>query len=179
MQIPALCLYNGIKFFVSSGSLFHCQIIGGVLAVKKALIAVSSCLQDCPPLDKVSVPLSSLTISSPDRASPDLNTELFPHLTSWLLAMQGKSPCYDALERTMYSGGASINDTIGTEREVTFRLLCSNSVAGGVIGKRGAIVRALESKTGASIIFAAPLTKYGERIVTISALEVSHIRKFY
>ncbi|RZC28091.1 RNA-binding KH domain-containing protein RCF3 isoform B [Glycine soja] len=112
------------------------QITGGILAVKKALISVSHCLQDCPPLCKVPV-TSSLSI----------------------------------YERTTNSNETSNRDSKGAEHEVVFRLLCSNNVAGSVIGKRGAIVRALESKTGASIIFAAPLSEHAERIVTISAVE--------
>lgn len=147
------------------------------MGVKKALIAVSHCLQDCPPLGKVPASLTAPTFNSSDRSSPDPHAELFPHLNSWLLSMEGLSLYeYDASKRTN-SNGASGRDSKGTEHEVVFRLLCSNNVAGSVIGKRGAIVRALESKTGASIAFAAPLSEFAERIVTISAIEVSHMRK--
>ncbi|KAJ1382146.1 Tetratricopeptide-like helical domain superfamily [Sesbania bispinosa] len=146
------------------------QITGGILAVKKALIAVSHCLQDCPPLGKVPVSVSTPTVSSSDRSSPDPHAELFPHLNSFLPSMEGLS-ISDASKRTTNSNGTTSHDSKGTEHEVVFRLLCSNNVAGSVIGKRGAIVRTLESKTGASIIFAAPLSKFTERIVTISAIE--------
>ncbi|KAF7809402.1 KH domain-containing protein HEN4 [Senna tora] len=146
------------------------QITGRTLAVKKALVAVSHCLQDCPPLGKVPAPLSTPTVSTPDMASHDLHTELFPHLNSSLHSIQERS-LYDASKQTTYSNEESRHDTKGTELQVVFRLLCSNSVAGSVIGKKGAIVRALESKTGASIIFAPPLSKFAERIVTISAVE--------
>ncbi|RZC28093.1 RNA-binding KH domain-containing protein RCF3 isoform D [Glycine soja] len=143
------------------------QITGGILAVKKALISVSHCLQDCPPLCKVPVTSSTPTVSSSDRLSSDPNAELFPHLNSLLTSMEGLS----IYERTTNSNETSNRDSKGAEHEVVFRLLCSNNVAGSVIGKRGAIVRALESKTGASIIFAAPLSEHAERIVTISAVE--------
>ncbi|RDX58213.1 RNA-binding KH domain-containing protein RCF3, partial [Mucuna pruriens] len=147
------------------------QITGGILAVKKALIAVSHCLQDCPPLCKVPASSSSTpTVSSSDRSSSDPNAELFPHLNSLLTSIEGLS-LYDASKRATNTNEASSRDSKGREHEVVFRLLCSNNVAGGVIGKRGAIVRALESKTGASIIFAAPLSEFAERIVTISAIE--------
>lgn len=135
--------------------------------MKKALIAVSHCLQDCPPLCKVPVSSSTPTVSSSDWSSSDPNAELFPHLNSLLTSMEGLS----MYERTTNSNETSAHDSKGAEHEVVFRLLCSNNVAGSVIGKRGAIVRALESKTGASIIFAAPLSKFAERIVTISAVE--------
>ncbi|CAJ1931258.1 unnamed protein product [Sphenostylis stenocarpa] len=143
------------------------QITGGIFAVKKALIAVSRCLQDCPPLSKSPVSSSTPTVSSSDRSSSDPNAELFPHLNSLLTSMEGLS----VYERTTNSNETSGRDPKGAEHEVVFRLLCSNNVAGSVIGKRGAIVRALESKTGASIIFAAPLSEFSERIVTISAVE--------
>ncbi|BAT99434.1 hypothetical protein LR48_Vigan319s000100 [Vigna angularis] len=143
------------------------QITGGLLSVKKALIAVSHCLQDCPPLSKVSVSSSTATVSSSDRSSSDPNAELFPHLNSLLTSMEGLS----VYERTTNSNETSGSDSKGAEHKVVFRLLCSNNVAGSVIGKRGAIVRALESKTGASIIFTAPLSESAERIVTISAVE--------
>ncbi|TKY69973.1 KH domain-containing protein [Spatholobus suberectus] len=146
------------------------QITGGILAAKKALISVSHCLQDCPPLCKVPVSSSTPTVSSSDRSSSDPNADLFPHLNSLLTSMDGLS-IYDASKRTTNSNESSGWDSKGTEHEVVFRLLCSNNVAGSVIGKRGAIVRALESQTGASIIFAAPLSEFAERIVTISATE--------
>lgn len=145
------------------------------MAVKKALIAVSHCLQDCPPLGKAPVSLSTPTVSSSDRSTSDPQVELFPHLNSWLPSMENLT-LNDASKRTTNSNGTPSFDSNGTERQVVFRLLCSNNIAGSVIGKRGAIVRALESKTGASIIFAAPLSKFEERVVTISASEVSHMR---
>ncbi|XP_054809616.1 KH domain-containing protein HEN4-like isoform X2 [Prosopis cineraria] len=146
------------------------QITGRTLAVKKALIAVSHCLQDCPPLDKAPTSSRMLTSSPPDRAPNDLEAENFPHLNSWLLPVQGKSQ-YDALDQTANTNGESRPGPKDKELEVVFRLLCSNRIAGSIIGKKGAIVRALESRTGASIIFAPPLSKFADRIVTISAVE--------
>ncbi|XP_028754600.1 KH domain-containing protein HEN4 isoform X2 [Neltuma alba] len=146
------------------------QITGRTLAVKKALIAVSHCLQDCPPLDKVLTASSTPTISPPEKASHVPETELFPHLNSWLLPMQGRSQ-YDTSDQTANANGESSPAPEGGELKVVFRLLCSNRIAGSIIGKKGAIVRALESKTGASIIFAPPLSKFADRIVTISAIE--------
>ncbi|KAK7252446.1 hypothetical protein RIF29_36386 [Crotalaria pallida] len=147
-------------------------ITGELLAVKRALIAVSHCLQDCPPLGKAPVSYSTPTFNSSDNSSssPETPAELFPHLNSMLLSSLEGLSLSDASKRAN-TNGASGHDSKGTERQVVFRLLCSNNIAGSVIGKRGSIVRALESKTGASIIFAAPLTEFAERIVTISAIE--------
>ncbi|KAK7309586.1 hypothetical protein RJT34_06437 [Clitoria ternatea] len=145
-------------------------ITGEILAVKKALIAVSHCLQDCPPLGKVPVSYSIPTVSSSDTSSSDPNAELFPHLNSLLNSMESLS-MYDASKQSTSSNETSSHDAKGTEQEVVFRILCSNNVAGSVIGKKGAIVRALENKTGASIIFAPPLSEFAERVVTISSVE--------
>lgn len=72
-------------------------------------------------------------------------------------------------------GGDSSQDIKSTQQqEVVFRMLCTNHAAGWVIGKRGAIVRALQNESGASIMFAAPLTESGERVAIISAWEVCH-----
>jgi poly(rC)-binding protein 2/3/4 len=80
----------------------------------------------------------------------------------------------DASKQTTNSNGNSSLPSKGTGHEVVFRLLCANNVAGSVIGKKGSIVRTFEIQTGASIIFAPPISHFEERIVTISAFEVSH-----
>ncbi|KAI5436123.1 KH domain-containing protein HEN4 [Lathyrus oleraceus] len=142
-------------------------INGESLAVKKALIYVSHCLQDCPPLSKVSL---NAPVSSSDRPTSNPHEDLFPHLNSWLPSMEGLS-INDASKQTTNSNGNFSLDSKGTGHEVVFRLLCSNNVAGSVIGKKGSIVRTFESRTGASIVFAPPLSEFEDRIITISAFE--------
>ncbi|CAJ2647339.1 unnamed protein product [Trifolium pratense] len=140
-------------------------INGESLAVKKALIYVSYCLQDCPPLAKVS--LNAPTNNYSDRSTSNTHEDLFPNLNSWLPpSMEGLS-ISDASKQTTNSSLSSK----GTGHEVVFRLLCANNVAGSVIGKKGSIVRTFEIETGASIIFAPPISHFEERIVTISAFE--------
>ncbi|KAI3451262.1 hypothetical protein Pfo_007927 [Paulownia fortunei] len=56
-------------------------------------------------------------------------------------------------------------------RKVVFRFMCSNGIAGGVIGKGANIVKSLEKETGASIKFASPVSGSKERVAIISALE--------
>ncbi|CAK8537123.1 unnamed protein product [Lathyrus sativus] len=143
-------------------------ISGESLAVKKALIYVSHCLQDCPPSSKVSLYVP--TVSSLDRPISNPHEDLFPHLNSWLPSMEGLS-INDASKQTTNSNGNFSLDSKGTGQEVVFRLLCSNNVAGSVIGKKGSIVRTFESQTGASIVFAPPLNQFEDRIITISAFE--------
>ncbi|KAK6258782.1 K Homology domain [Theobroma cacao] len=149
------------------------QITGGTLAVKKALVAVSGCLQACPPLDRESTPMSVPTEKPSRGTSPEPHIEFFPHLSSLLPPMSANSvsASSNATFSSMDADGDSNLDSNGTQKEVVFRMLCSNGAAGAIIGKKGAIVRALQNQTGASIMFAAPVTESGERVVTISALE--------
>lgn len=58
------------------------------------------------------------------------------------------------------------------QQEVIFRILCSNERVGGVIGKGGTIVRALQNESGASISVANSIADCEERLITITATEV-------
>lgn len=151
------------------------------MAVKKALVAVSRCLQDCPPLDRDPIPSSRPAApvvgeKASHEAFPDPHAEFFPHLSSLLpsLSINSGSSTSNARLPSMNIDGDPTLDRNGTWKEVVFRLLCSNAAAGAVIGKKGAIVRALQNQSGAAITFAAPAVQSGERVVTISAFEVSH-----
>ncbi|KAK3211135.1 hypothetical protein Dsin_015841 [Dipteronia sinensis] len=149
------------------------QITGGTLAVKKALIAVTSCLQDCPPVGN-DLGLSSGPVEMVRRGdSPDPHRELFADLYSFLPPSTENSvnSVSKIHSSSTYVDRESSLDTKGTKQEVAFRLICSNNAAGGIIGKKGAIVRDLENQSGALIKFAAPLTGSSERVVTVSALE--------
>ncbi|XP_048335104.2 KH domain-containing protein HEN4 isoform X1 [Ziziphus jujuba] len=149
------------------------QIVGTVLAVKKALIAVSSCLQDHPPLDSSSMLLSKATEVIPNGSSPSgMLAEYFPNVGSLIPPMSGNPINNASNECTLTSSNGNLSkDMEDTQQEVVFRLICSNVVAGSVIGQKGSVVRALETETGASIKFAAPVTNFAERVVTISAYE--------
>ncbi|KAG7969701.1 hypothetical protein I3843_07G044800 [Carya illinoinensis] len=151
------------------------QITGSISAMKKALIEVSTSLQDYLPIDKAPTPLTRSLGGSSYGSSPDPHAELLPHLSSPLPPLPGNSGNMALNGNISLPRHADVvvsgQDGKGTEQEVVFRMLCSNHAAGCVIGKRGFIVRALQNEAGASISFAAPLTEYGERVVTISAFE--------
>ncbi|KAL6218349.1 hypothetical protein ACLB2K_011563 [Fragaria x ananassa] len=117
------------------------EIEGDILAVKKALVAVSARLQDCPrdTLPEIRVVISSLPSSS---------------YVSGVSVEAESIPTLDA--RTL-------------QQEVTFRILCANDRAGGVIGKGGAIVRALQNETGATISVGGSVADSDERLITITA----------
>ena len=118
--------------------------------------------------------------------STDTHKEFFPRLSSLLPPMSANSVssasnasansvsgASNAQFSSIDGDGDSNLDSNGTQKEVVFRMLCSNGAAGPIIGKRGAIVRALQNQSGASIKFAPPVNESGERVVSISALEVS------
>ncbi|RWR74130.1 KH domain-containing protein HEN4-like protein isoform X1 [Cinnamomum micranthum f. kanehirae] len=156
------------------------QIMGDALAVKKALLAVSKCLQENPSSDKAQV-VGSKTVgtglhgSIPDtRGSfPDPRGDHFLHRNSFLSPTRGSS--LDYVERGHQLPTAvrkiSMLDQKNTHEEVAFRLLCPNDKVGGVIGKGGSIINALENETGASISVGSTLPDSEERLITVTAME--------
>nr|XP_034932988.1 uncharacterized protein LOC118063154 isoform X2 [Populus alba] len=137
------------------------QITGSsTLAVKKAVIAVTSCLQDYPTCEKDEVGLGIGAVRRRrSGSSGDPNAEFSPHSCSLL-------PTYS--ENIATDGD---NKKPNEQSQVQFRMICSHGAAGIIIGKGGSVVRALQNQTGASIIFAPPITNSDDRLVTVSALE--------
>lgn len=150
------------------------KITGDVLAVKKALVMVSTCLQNCPPNNGYPPPLCSKAYeSSTNGNSEDPHSEFFPNLRSSL-----PNASQAASSRHLPSEGNSFHGSTETERKVVFKIICTSFAAGGIIGKQGTIIRALQNETGASISIGAPLKVSGQRVVTISAREVDFIILF-
>lgn len=145
------------------------QITGAILAVKKALVAVTECLHDCPLYNRDPMSFTRPAERPSRMAFSDPHEEFFPHLSSLLPPLFGKSANCQSVSSN--ADEDPNQDGKATKQEVSFRLLCSNGAAGSIIGKKGTIVRTLQNETGASIIFAAPINMSGERVVTISALE--------
>lgn len=141
------------------------------MAVKRALINISRCLQDCPPLYEASIAANKTAKTAPIGAFTDPHAEFFPQLSSLIVPLPGNSD--DSALGDHVDSFPSL-DARDSQNEVVFRLLCSTYTAGGVIGKGGAIVRTLQNETGASINFAAPVAGSDVRLITISALEVCH-----
>ncbi|XP_059624116.1 KH domain-containing protein HEN4-like isoform X2 [Cornus florida] len=139
------------------------QIKGDILAVKKALVAVSGCLQDFQPL----------TDTSSFGDFPDRQTEFPPHRSPSLPQIPGNFTDHSSTDHSLSADTSRIPspNEESTQQNVVFRLLCSTTAAGGVIGQRGTIIRALQNETGASIKFAPPVAGCEERVVTISGLE--------
>ncbi|KAL0897911.1 hypothetical protein Bca101_081872 [Brassica carinata] len=137
------------------------QITGDVLAVKKALVMVSNFLQTNPPLNGYPPPLCCKAYdSSTNRNSDDPHSEFFPDLRSEPATSSTHTPSRNRFQ-----------DSKDTYRKVVFKLICTGVAAGGIIGKQGSIIRAMQNEAGASISIGVPLKASGERVVTISARE--------
>ena len=63
-------------------------------------------------------------------------------------------------------------DTNIPQQQVVFRILCTTDRIGGVIGKGGNIVRALQNETGAAISVGPTVSECDERLITVTASEV-------
>lgn len=138
--------------------------MGGVLAVKKALLAVSCCLQDRTLGEGAPGHMSAHGV--PHHIHADFGTKNSP-IHSTVEHCSGHSLSAD-VERICHI------DEDKSLKKVLFRFLCSNAIAGGVIGKGANIVKYLEKETGASIKFASPVIGSKERVAIISSLEVTH-----
>ncbi|KAK2662868.1 hypothetical protein Ddye_001442 [Dipteronia dyeriana] len=268
---------SGCKIRVLTENLSACagpndeivEIEGDVLAVKKALIAVSRRLQDCPPVDKTRIigsrpheaipqeailrsqesfpleiirrPLEAMphdtthkpleavsqetlwrpieaylpettrrpieaylpettrrpieaylpeTTRRPFEAFPletlrrpygAVSQEILPDLRADLLSQRNQVLSTTPSSAISYASGvhalslesdrAHPIETRLQQQEVSFRILCSNDKVGGVIGKGGTIIKALQSETGASIAVGATVAECDERLITVTASE--------
>ncbi|CAN6979553.1 unnamed protein product [Brassica rapa subsp. trilocularis] len=149
------------------------QITGDVLAVKKALVMVSTFLQNSPPLNGYPPPLCSKPYDT-NGNSEDPHSEFFPNLRSSSSLPNNASAAAASTSHSpspRFEEGNSFQGSKDMDKKVVFKMICTSLAAGGIIGKQGTIIRALQNETGASISIGAPLKASGERVVTISARE--------
>lgn len=159
------------------------QIEGEVHGVKKALVAVSGRLQECPPADKI--PDKSRTTGGRTLDSLSLQT-----LPDFHVDLPQRSPAFPAMPSGAVSYGAGVHplavevdrtptiEAKALQQEVSYRILCSNDRVGGVIGRGGSIVKALQNESGASISVGPTVAECDERLITITASEVCYLVSF-
>ncbi|XP_011043042.1 PREDICTED: KH domain-containing protein At4g18375 isoform X4 [Populus euphratica] len=169
------------------------EIEGVVSAVKKGLVAVSRCLQDCQPVDKTRVTNSKPAEAVSRVSLPDVRVEIHPRHSAVLPTVAQNSLVVPT--KPQHSLGlptvpkSSINyasrvhplslesdrvatpDTNIPQQQVVFRILCTTDRIGGVIGKGGNIVRALQNETGAAISVGPTVSECDERLITVTASE--------
>ncbi|KAK3130451.1 hypothetical protein QOZ80_6BG0493610 [Eleusine coracana subsp. coracana] len=142
---------------VPGDELIH--ISGTFPAVRKALLSVSTCLQDNSRPDASNVP-AGRSFGPPGGGSgcpPGIDPYsqrgyLPPHM-----------PDYHSRPGPRFL----------FEQEIVFRMIIINEMVGSIIGKGGSTIRALQSETGASIKILEPIADSDERVVVISARENS------
>ncbi|XP_060167951.1 KH domain-containing protein HEN4-like isoform X1 [Lycium barbarum] len=145
------------------------EIEGEILAAKKALVAVSRRLQDC-----FSVERNRTVENAPLEL--DFEQTLPPQPVD--LPAQ-RSSMSQPITTSSFSDADKFSsiDSKTPLQEVAFRVLCTNDKVGSIIGKGGAIVRALQNDSGASIAVGPNVVDCNERMITISALENLELRK--
>lgn len=149
--------------------LWFMQITGHFIAVKKALLSVSSCLQDNPRVDAANSGAFKPSGGFHGTAPP-VQVDPYSHrgYASGIYALDHHSRGYSS-----FPGPESIGagHRMFVEEEVVFKLLCQHDKVGSLIGKGGSIVRSLQNETGASIKIADAAPDSDERVVVISARE--------
>ncbi|KAL8195214.1 hypothetical protein R6Q57_025617 [Mikania cordata] len=150
------------------------EIEGCILAVKKALIAVAGRIQDCPPSDRPGMAFGehdNRFYQEPIHMDhfPPARTQIQEHSPTSSANYASGGPHFGSLSAE--TSPSMDFRTSQNQHEVVFRILCSSDCVGGVIGKSGTIVRAIENQTGTSIRTAYPLADCNERLITITAIE--------
>lgn len=130
------------------------QITGSFSAVRKALLSVSSCLQDNSRIDSVNA--STPKFSAMSQTGTGYHTP-------------------DQFSRSSGVESAGINHRMVLEEEIVFKVLCPVDKVGNLIGKGGSIIRVMQNETGASIKIADSASDLDERVVVISAREVGRL----
>ncbi|XP_076894515.1 KH domain-containing protein HEN4-like [Bidens hawaiensis] len=126
------------------------EIEGDILAIKKALLAVTGCLQERSYAHK-----AKTVLGGPH------------HAVSQETIING---------HTDISSVSSDGDTCPPQQEIVFRMLCSSDRVGSVIGKSGSIIQALQNESGANISFSGPVAGCDERVITITSKETLESR---
>ncbi|XP_060184876.1 KH domain-containing protein HEN4-like isoform X1 [Lycium barbarum] len=143
------------------------QIMGGIIAVKKALVPVSRRLQICQPAERKTAHVTSNGAFHEQPPDFPLDTK------SSIQPLSRNAVNHSSLAHSLSSDVDRVLnlDADSAQRKVVFGLLCSNDSAGGVIGRGAKIIKALEKDTGASISFSTPIARSKERVAIISSLE--------
>ncbi|XLS73728.1 hypothetical protein HN51_030593 [Arachis hypogaea] len=120
------------------------------------------------------VPHETFT-TAPRETLNDLHVDHLLQRSSLLSSFSSSSNSYATGIHSL-----SVEDNIGSslepkavQLEVCFRILCSNDRVGGVIGKGGAIVKALQNETGATISIGPLVGECEDRVITVTASENS------
>ncbi|XP_066394604.1 KH domain-containing protein HEN4-like isoform X1 [Miscanthus floridulus] len=143
------------------------HISGSFPQVRKALLAVSTCLQDNPRPDTHNIPMGRPF--GPPGSGPGCPPGMDPH--SQRSYLPPHIPDYHT--RNYPSNAGAPGPRFFFEQEIVFRMIILNEMVGSIIGKGGSTIRALQSETGACIKILESVADSDERVVAISARENS------
>ncbi|ERN14218.1 RNA-binding KH domain-containing protein RCF3 isoform X1 [Amborella trichopoda] len=155
------------------------QITGGLDSVRKALQAVSQQLQENPPRDRDPFPPNKPSGPPPHLFGSNSHSDLLPPSNYHFSGQGGPYPPVRGDDGGYLSGapppipkfydGFNSSRMKSTPEILTFKLLCMNEKVGGVIGKGGSIIRALQNETGAEIKILDSVPDSEDRVIVISA----------
>lgn len=157
------------------GFSFSSQIEGDILGVRRALVAVTSRLQDCATsFEKAKITGSRQFEPNRPQSLPNGHSNFPPPRISGPQPLVASSSNYAPGIRSFSVEGerVPIVESKPANLEVVFRILCLNDRVGGVIGKGGSIIRTLQAETGSSISVGPTIAGCEERLITITAMEV-------
>ncbi|CAI0410363.1 unnamed protein product [Linum tenue] len=137
-------------------------VTGSYYAVRRALLAFYSCLED---------------ISKAEAANPG-SAKHSGHHGHADFSQRGYAD-YHSRGHSPNMGAENFDGRNGrvVEEDVVFKLLCQLDKVGSLIGKGGSVIKTLQNDTGASIKIADVMPVSQERIVVISARENSEQRR--
>ncbi|TVU39517.1 hypothetical protein EJB05_12940, partial [Eragrostis curvula] len=144
------------------------EITGDRTTVRKGLVAFSSCLQGDQPAGSSANPVKKdgSMLSWASSEMPEPNTGTFGSEAS----REHEQSSVPQLDCPQSVSGEVQNKGL---QQISFRLLCPIGVVGGLIGKKGLIIKGIEDETGACIDIGPPFSGCSERLITISALEIT------
>ncbi|KAL6871559.1 hypothetical protein ACP4OV_014388 [Aristida adscensionis] len=144
------------------------EITGDRTTVRKALVALSSRLQGDLHVGSSTTSVkkegSMLSWASSEVPEPNMGT-----LCSEAPIGHGQS----SVPQTQNDFPLGVTGDVQTRdlQQISFRLLCPVSIVGGVIGKKGSVIKGIEDETDSCIDVGSPISGCMERVITISALE--------
>ncbi|CAN6197632.1 unnamed protein product [Urochloa humidicola] len=142
------------------------EITGDRASVRKALVALSSCLQGDQPVDSSTTPVNN------DGSMPPWASSEVPEHSVGILSSEASTEfAQDGVPKTDCPEGNTGGVQSKGLEQISFRLLLPTYLAGGLIGKKGLIIRGIEDETGACIDVSLPVSGCRERVITICALE--------
>lgn len=103
------------------------------MAVKKALVAVSRCLQDCQPVDKTRMISRKPAEAIPAEPAPGGRVDFLSQHNLVPPTMPSSTTSYasGSLSLSLKSDRLPSLDANSLQQEVVFRILCSNDRVGG------------------------------------------------